>query len=147
MAKLLDPNFASQPCDRFDWWLVESNTDISGLFSTRKQKKNFFIYLKNKKELQKKRLSQGPQIPMSLMRIDGHSDIHKYQINNKIKATKVKQNWRSSHEIKLKKKNCDRLQGHNDRGSHVGSKCWSSRSNKLIRWAISISIFNNIVVC
>ena len=149
MAKLLDPNFASQPCDRFDWWLVESNTDISGLFSTRKQKKNFFIYLKNKKELQKKRLSQGPQIPMSLMRIDGHSDIHKYQINNKIKATKVKQNWRSSHEIKLKKKNCDRLQGHNDRGSHVGSKCWSSRSNKLIRWVlfISISIFNNIVVC
>ena len=26
------------------------------------------------------------------------------------------------------------------------SKCWSSRSNKLIRWALSISIFNNIVV-
>ena len=70
------------------------------------------------------------------------------KINNKIKATKVKQHWRSSQEIKLKKKDCDRLQGHNDRGSHVGSKCWSSRTNKLIRWAlsISISIFNNIVV-
>ena len=68
------------------------------------------------------------------------------KIDNKIKATKVKQNWRSSHEVKLKKK--DWLQGHNDRGSHVGSKCWSSRSNKLIRWvlSISISIFNNIVV-
>ena len=49
-------------------------------------------------------MSQGPQMPMSLMRIDGHSDHLKYQINNKIKATKVKQNWRSSHEIKLKKK-------------------------------------------
>ena len=146
MAKLLDPNFASQPCDRFDWWLVESNTDISGLFSTRKQKKNFFIYLKNKKELQKKRLSQGPQIPMSLMGIYGHSDLHQYQRqkdqpkSSSIREAHTKSNWR--------KKDCNRLQGHNDRGSHVGSKCWSSRSNKLIRWVlfISISIFNNIVV-
>ena len=77
MAKLLDPNFAPQPCDRFDWRPVESNTDISGLFSTRKQKKEHFLF--EKKGVAKKRLSLGPQIPMSLMRIDGDSDLHQYQ--------------------------------------------------------------------
>ena len=150
MAKLLDPNFASQPCDRFDWWLVESNTDISGLFSTRKQKKEHFLF--EKKGVAKKRLSLGPQIPMSLMRIDGHSDLHQYQ-RQKYQKQRNQQNKSigGAHmKSNRKKKDYDRLQGHNDRGSHVGSKCWSSRSNKLIRWAwalsISISIFNNIVV-
>ena len=133
MAKLLDPNFAPQPCDRFDWRPVESNTDISGLFSTRKQKKEHFLFEK-----------KG--------RIDGHSDLHQYQ-RQKYQKQRNQQNKSigGAHmKSNRKKRDYDRLQGHNDRGSHVGSKCWSSRSNKLIRWAwalsISISIFNNIVV-
>ena len=107
MAKLLDPNFASQPCDRFDWWPVESNTDISKLFSSRKQKNNFFSIWKIKRNCKKNVCPKGLKYQChwwELMVILIFINIRGKKINHKIKATKVEQNRRSSHEINLKKK-------------------------------------------
>ena len=93
MAKLLDPNFASQPCDRL------KVTQISlGFFHPESRKRTLF-YLKNKKELQKKRLSQGPQILMSLMSIDGHSDLHQYQRQKDQSQNKSNQSRAESEKL------------------------------------------------
>ena len=44
-------------------------------------------------------MSQGPQIPMSLMRIDGHSDLHQYQRQKDQSQNKSNQSRAESEKL------------------------------------------------